>query len=439
MADQTTRFHLTRLTQATDSLGLEDYKFGTADRRTIDHLLRLALEDHIHDEATSPDELVQGAPLLNTDTEGGIMPASTRYFYRFSLIDPSGHETISSQVSSTITAGEVPPPLAPTVSLGPSASMTGGRYSFKVSAYTNTDATDETTMSPSVEIDVPVSGAVVVAMPSIPSGALGFNVYRRGPQDDRYYYVATTTDPTVTTGVATPTRSRPGPVKNTTHRSSQVSITLPFNPPTGYGWRIYRTANPMTWAGSLLTTIPIAASNLTFVDLGNSTIAGSPARTSPVVGSPTKILLTDAAEIEGILPPGMHATAEEVDFTFDGLLTTGATQPITWINEWERSLLLGYSATLGRDSVPAAQQVRADIKFFALGYGWVNVFAAYIPIGQQGTGYTPLTPWNVPQGTMFRLDVYQDGGGATPTDRDLTVTLKMLVLHGSATNSGTWT
>lgn len=432
--DKTTRFKLTRLTRATDKVSAEDFKFGVADRHTIDRILHLALEGHHHSGVQSPDTLVSGQPLLNVQRIGGGMPAGAVYYYRYTLVDLYGHESGGSQVGVAQTSTQVTPPAGPPIlELDVTGLLTGGRYSYQVTAYTIATS-NETTPSLAAELSVTPLRQVALAMPPLPSGATGFNVYRRGPQDDRYYYVASTTSTTAVDNSAVPDRNRPAPTVNTTNRNGSVTVDLPIDLPVNYGWNIYRTSDPSNWSGTLLAN---RHNDDSYLDTGIATTAGSPNANPGAVGSPTKILLTNHAEVEGILPPGCVSATQDVNFDFDGTLFI-SDGPWYWLNEWDDCIILSTEAHLGRGSVPASTDVVVDVEYFLPGgAGWTQLWEHTIPVGDNGVGPGTLN-YHATFGEMFRIRVTQAGGGATPTDHDLTVTLKLLTRHGTALNSGTW-
>ena len=69
---------------------------------------------------------------------------------------------------------------------------------------------------------------ITITMPSLPTGATGFNIYRKGPGNPRYYYLASTTGSSyVDDGSTALTTSRTTPNNNRTFNTNKVIVTYP--------------------------------------------------------------------------------------------------------------------------------------------------------------------------------------------------------------------
>lgn len=309
MTDYTDRYKLLRLTE--DDLSVDSFKFSDADRVLMDTLFYLGVEGHHHTGGAASGTAPDTAPNLTLDTTTGSIPASTRVYYKFTYVDGSGIETSPSPESYVDTPSLINEPAAPTLLTSTTGgSLQPGNYFYALSAY-QTYTTVETAAENSAYISVPYltsTNTITIDLPILPSGATGFNVYRRGPQNTGYRYLTSVdlnvaTPPTtfVDNGSYTEDQDRPLPTTNGTTSFNSVEVAIPGATPSlplGYSWRIYRTYVSGDYTNSLLTT----STSLTYTDLGAATSVGQPPSAGTSVGSPSKILLTNAAEVQGTLP-----------------------------------------------------------------------------------------------------------------------------------------
>lgn len=446
MTSATDRFKLTVFDDPNDQLDAQNYRFAGSDRVLLDRLLRYAVEAHVH-TGTTVSVAAPASPELYIDQENGTLPANSTIYYRYSLIDARGQESLAS-ASAAVTlpapasAPQFPPRLAQATGV-----LEGGEYLYAVSACTYSTS-QETLVGPTVAGTLNGFGGWNLTLPPLPSGAQFFNIYRKGPLEDELTFLATTPADAVTyidTGATNTNPLRLVPRANTTFSSNRVRIVLPNPTPTGsWTWKVYRTFDPSNWDLSLLDWLS-GTTTTEYYDDGRPTRAGYPPASSAAVGGAPRIRW--ATETEGIAPPGLATPTRMINFSFNEVTAGPGTW--AWVNEYDRVELVSVRATLGRGSVPAATAVQVGLDRDINGT-WTPVTAPFnlqptvctVPVGQSVgaavnlTGSWP-TAW-ILRGDRIRPHIWQTGGGPEPTDYDLTVVVTMRVQHGSTTESYTW-
>lgn len=459
MAGSTDHYGLTTL-GAGDQLSENDYAFTRADRERIDNLLFLGVEGHRHTGAATGVTEPDTAPTLEIDSLSGAIPSGTRVYYKYTYVDVAGTESAPSPEAFIDTPASVDAPTAPVVEYATTGgTLLGGAYYYALSAYTGTNISETRAPAPAY-LTVPTTTAtntVTLTLPALPSGADGFNVYRRAPGNSTYHHldsvdmtVATPPTEYVDDGSVTADCDRPLPAANTTNSQNNITITLPGATPAvpdGYTWKIYRTYVNGDYSNSLVTH-RVETEEETYGDIipyytdqGASTQPGSPPAATVAIGAPEQIELTDAAEVQGVLPMANVTFPYAVHFQVAGPLSVLEGAGI-WTCEFPYAEIVAVRAALGRDSTPSSQPVIVDV---IKGTGTATpVYSSIFPssdkprveTGQQvGARYTP-DDVVVEQGDVLTVDINQTGGGATPTDRDLVVTIS-LILHGYPTDSFT--
>lgn len=433
MAERTTNYDLNTL-GAGERLSDDGYKILGADRLLIDRLLQLGAEGHRH----SGDATVLAAPTLGPALAlgtGGTLPAGVRAHYAYTLIDADGMETAASPAAFIDTPPPVAAPGKPTlVAATTGGTLPPGTYYYLLSAYTSAN-TSETEAGPAATVSVPVgtsTNAITVTMPALPAGATGWNVYRLKPGGSRFLYLRSVVPPTtsfVDDGSLAEDCDRTEPATNTTLSSNKVTVTIPAPPAGTSAWKLYRTFVAESWGSSLLTTTAGTAI-LTYQDTGAATVAGAPPDSDQAVASPSKIALTNAAEIDGRAPLGsVSAFPVDQPFEFTGLVVvhqgTG-----TWVFPYPKGTIKGVRAVLGRGYTPAATPVIVDVNVSPVAanppaYASIFQLAAdrpQVPVGAQwGASVVPTALAELVAGDAMTVDIDQAGGGATPSDYDLTV------------------
>lgn len=439
-----------------DTFQADGYKYTYADRQTIDNLLWLGAEGHKHTgEAGSIVEPDTG-PLLTLSTTGGTIPAGTRVYYKYTYVNSRGEESIASPESYVDTPSPIAEPSAPTLSYSTTGGvLSGGNYFYVLSAYVNASISESKALNPAF-ISIPattVTNVVELTFPSLPSGATGYNIYRRAPGQAKYYFLASVdlnvaTPPTtyVDDGSVEEDCDRGLPRFNTTNATNSITIELPDPLETGYTWRIYRTYVTGAWASSFLVHVVEYIGEATptitaeYLDVGISTSEGTFPLTSLLVGNPSKVLLTDGAEVQGSLPLGAIAFPQVVSFHFSGELHVAQGSGV-WVCEFPAAEIVCCRASLGRGSAPASTPVIVDVNkgpasptpSFSTIYT-TQANRPTVPVGDMIGSRTTPNVTSLVRGDALTVDIDQVGGGATPTDRDLTVTI-VVIAHGYPTTS----
>lgn len=441
MTDRSKRFGFTLFNQVNDALDFEDYKFTDADVRMDDAILAYAVEHHRHDGVdvlTTPP----APPAVQVRSSGGAIPAGATVYYRYAWIDSRGQATLASEMAVAHIPAQIPPPLQPPViQVTTDGAQMAGRYTYLLSAYTGT-SDQETTVGRSVSTLVPLAGQVTLVLPSPPSGADGFNIYRQGPIDPVPLFVDSVTIDEATwadSGVEGNVH-RGVPSTNTTNSKCSVQVT--FGAPDSSA-RVYRSYDPTDWSGSLLEW----TTSSSIIDGGYQTSPGSPPTTSAATGSAPPIDLSDMAEATGEPPPGLNVVMQEVTFTFDGLVEPGYGGWV-WVCEYDEAEVVTMRARLGRGSVPAEQNLVVGLQRWDGEGAWVDVSGSAVIFPDNEVGYasdiSPGSQFATPnpciyaRGDQMRAVVLQSGGGAAPTDRDLVISVGVMTRTGSETETYIW-
>lgn len=437
---ETPRYHFTTM-GAGDAFSANGYKYTDADRRLLEVLAYLGAEGHHHDGAAG-DSSTPVAPVLTLDATAGTIPGGARVYYKVTLVDPNGLESAGSPESFVDTPAALAPPAAPSLAVVSTGGtlQPGTRY-YALSAYypLSTQETTAPNIAP-VQIFSGATNQVRVTRPTLPVGATGWNIYRREPGEIDYFYV-TTQLAAVTSwlddGSSASACDRRRPQANGTNATNSVEVCLggatPVLPGAGWTWKVYRTYANASYVNSFLhhvveeTFEGSGINAICHIDTGFATMAGQPPASAPAIGSPSKVLLTGGAEVEGCLPyANVAGFPFAVTFEFAGAVTVHDGTKV-WVCEFPTYTILGVRANLGRGSVPAAQAVVGDVKKWT-GSAWASIFTTtpnrpQVAVGATiGTRKVPQSPALV-LGDAIVADVLQAGAGATPTDSDLAITV----------------
>lgn len=457
MPDATSRWGLSIMGPG-DTLAADGYKFSDADIHLLDRLLLYAAEQHHHTGETGYDTTPTVAPALSLLPTSGAFPSASRLYYRYTIVDDLRNESAPSPISSIDTPAAVATPGAPSPNYMTGAgSLLPGNYHYVVSAYKGTN-TQETKALNSATITIPGSSTnnqVTLILPSLPYGADGLNIYRRTMSGMHYLYLASVAAPVtgdiwVDDGTIEGDCDRGLPATNRTSNTAAIKVTYPSDTtglPDGWAWRLYRSTSPLDWSRSFLIDLTPMGVPLTtptdFTDVGGGTETGGPPTVAQVINAPSKIKLTDAAEVEGELPPGTVVTPHTITFTAPGPVTVGPGTHV-WVCDYDQADIVGCRAYLGVDSTPEVDDVIVDVNLLRPGVEgtWVSAYddgvdRPTVPVGQNVGDPTVPLHQHLVAGDAVSVDVDQAGGGAG-TDQNLTVNVLLVVKYGSETDSYDW-
>ena len=455
----TSNYGLKKL-EAGDSLSEDSYQFTNKDRDVIDRLLKLGAETHVHDGATNGTDDPFLPPELELDTTSGNIPAGVTVRYKFSWVDADGAESAASAEATISTPAAVSAPVAPTLATATTGgTLLPGNYFYVLTSYTGAN-TSESRAGVRNFLTVPVgtsTNTITLTLPATPSGAEGFNVYRRGPGEAAYSYVASidltvATPPTtyLDNGSTAPNCNRTPPATSQTNATNNITIGIPAATPVvpaGLTWKIYRTYTASDYSNSFLVNVVEETSEgsgvivTEYVDTGASVSAGQPLSSSQFTTNPSAINL--ATETSGAIPMGrVDAFPYMVEFEWDGILSTD-TGLMPWVCPFATAEIISVRAWTKYNSLPVVNSIIVDVNLaqdsatptkttIFTTQGNRPTIAAGEQIGD------PAVPDVVALtvGDALYADIDQVGGGATPLDDGLVVQVYMFA-YGFPTT--TWT
>lgn len=448
MTGRTNRYGLTTLGQG-DVMAADGYKFGVLDREAIDWLLAQGAEAHHHNAQSVGLAAPAAALNLALQSTGGALPPGTRIYYKFTWVQ-GGLESTASPEAYIDTPAVVVTPGSPTiVGASSTGTLSPGTYYYVVTAYKSANTLETLASNPNF---VALTGTTsqnkaTLTMPSLPSGATGFNIYVRKPGQSKYFYQGSTTGSTfVHDGSTAQDCDRSTPTRNATNSSNSVIVSMPGATPSvpgGVTWRLYRTYSPGNYIRSLLhdvvETVTEGSSVVTptYTDIGLSTTNGNPPTVSLTVTNPSKINLAtetqgslDATQITGI-PVFLH-------LRLPGLVTVG--QSVQWLNNYGAAAIIEVEKidlSLRHGTAPASQAVIVDLfrGSTSLSPVYTDLFASTpsgrprIAVGDERSAISGSSlGFTVSEGQTLSFRVAQAGGGATPGDYDLTISVWLKVV-----------
>lgn len=435
MAGRTDHYGLATIVSG-ESFATDGYKYTNADRQTIDGLLHLGAEGHRH--TGLPSTLVEPTllPTLSLVSTGGSIPGGTRVYYKYTYVSSRGEETAASPEAFIDTPAAVAEPSAPTLSHSSTGgTLRGGNYYYVLSEYVGADISESLALNPSfLSVATTTStNRITLTLPSI-GGGDGWNIYRRKPGQTKYFWLdsfSSSTTQFVDSGAIAEDCDRSLPTRNTTNSTNAITATLPGALPAGSTWKLYRTYTSGYWSNSLLHWVVEGSPNVfvTYEDVGQSPTTGTFPTSTLAIGSPSKIDLTNNAEVTGTLP--MAAFPYIATFRVSGTLSVLQSQEI-WVNEFPAAEIISCRIDLGRDSTAVATPVIVDVnKFTGATPSWTTIFTTQanrprVAVGNR-TGVAVAPNINtLARGDALSFDIDQAGGSATPDDADLLVTISMI-------------
>lgn len=275
-----------RTTGPGEDLFGDNFRQTLVDPQRLDAILE-QLREHRHDGSEYTADDIDVELDLEVYDNGGALDPATDYYYRFTLINPSGLASPPSEEVMARTPDPILEPDAPSLTHNSTGgNMLSGTYLYAVSAYAG-DTNNETRLGPAVQIRIPVgttTNSVSMEMPDLPEGALGFNVYRQSPGSTTFYWVGTSTPLGFSDTSATVSTDRQAPLSNVTGNDSAIRVSLPddFTLQPGYTWKIYRTSRVGLWQNTFVHHVVEETSEGsgvitdTFLDTSPFTQTGSP-------------------------------------------------------------------------------------------------------------------------------------------------------------------
>lgn len=460
MGERTPRFDFSTLGPG-DALQDDSFKFSNQDIQLLDRLLQYGLADHHH----TAQPAGAGDPSLPLTTSqansGGTIPAGIRYYYQYTYVDANDSETAAAPAVFVETAPPVGDPGAPALVWDPAGGiLPPGSYTYVLSAYKSATTLETRAANPAYKLlnGSTTTSSITLTMPSLPSGATGWNIYRKKPGSPRFYFLAQTTGSSyVDDGTVSEDPTRSIPTANTTNSDNVIHLTLPGATPSlpapFVSWKIYRTDVVDNWSASLLHHVVEETSpgsgviQATYEDIGQATILGTPPSKSQRFGSPPKVTLTDASDVQGFLPPGRNVVPTVLaTFTVSGLVSV-TPGTFIWVCPYDEAQIAFVRAYLGVNAAPTAQPVIVDVnKYYAsmATPGWTTIFTNQanrpkVLVGDWLGATTVPNILSLVAGDALSVDVDQAGGGATPGDYNLVVDIVGYAKSGSETTSYVWT
>lgn len=416
MASFTQHFGLQRLRAGLDTFSTNGSKYTDEDRVIIDRLLFLALSGHHHDGVVPDDVNPTDPPELALDIGGGL-PAGERIYYVYTLVDANGAETAPSPEAWVDTPAPVNSPEAPALARASTGgTLMPGAYFYGLSAYTGSNTLDTRVMNYG-QISIPAgtnTNKITILLPDLPSGADGFNIYRRKPGNAEYFYLDSVdmggTPPTeyVDDGGEEEDCDRRPSTSNATNSDNSVIVQYPGATPAipeGYTWKVYRSYTSGVFYNALLQWVVEETEEASgiivteIIDVGQGTQPGNPPAASQIVESPSKVNL--GTETEGTLPPHrINGFPILIEFSLPGV-TTVAEGPEIWISPYPALIIkeirvnAGWDEADGEFAWPESASVNLSVMKSSDGVTWADItnddplsMSPFIPI----TNTTPNAP-----------------------------------------------
>jgi hypothetical protein len=267
----TDHFGLTRVGEG-EQLSKNGFAALDLDRVTVDDML-YALSLHTHSaepRLASP----AGAPALIGRPTGGTLPPNVTLYYRISYLDKWGLETAGSSEASITTSGAINSPSA----IAGTIETSGGTLTSGLYAYVATFATPsggETVPGPRTEVRIE-SGSTNrtrLVLPDLAPGSAFVRIYRSRPGQTQYYFLfETDANNFYDDGSLTEDTTVTIPGFNSTNSANSVEVTVPGGllPPGVFGWKLYRSVTPSTYAGFNLVHVVVEGTTETSNDIRTS-------------------------------------------------------------------------------------------------------------------------------------------------------------------------
>lgn len=397
----TTPLGLTKLLPG-ESLASNQYGFTTGNIDKIDRYLRL-LMTHRHNNTfvASP---VPGPPdVAETTSEGRLRPGVT-YYYRVAEVSEDMELESPAGPSSwvTISAGLTAPTLTndDITSEATGGTLPPGIYQYAFTVYADFHTYDTDSPGP-ISVDLsPMLGdehSVTVSLPPLPSGASGWNVYRRAPGEGEFYLLETLVggpESFVDDGSMMPS-GRILPTRNESAWNRSVTVTKPDD--IAGDWVVYRSTRDDDWTASKVASM--LASDDSFLDDGSPTTFEAPYDGFLDYQNPSWISHDELMHVPHI-----------VTFTSDGPAGVG---PLgEWVCPFEAASVAGLTAYLDQGVTPGSQDLMIALESWnPFTEEWEVATGVAVLAGESQGSTTSITPLGIDpmNGDRLRLNVVQVG------------------------------
>lgn len=375
-----------------------DYEFTYTNMDLLDRLLQFMMNHH-HDGVEGDDVSPPSPPTITEDPTEGLLRAGTTYYYRVSVVGDDGVESQASLSSWVTISGGIDQPDIPTVNVVTTGGdLPSGVYQYAVTCWVDTWTKDTTAVPITVDL-ASIDGdsqQVELTMPTLPSGADGYNIYRRFPGSTLFTWQATLTgtqvDPWVNDTLTDPGTYRTLPTTDLTAYRKSVEVERPSG---ATSWRIYRSTDDDVWQGSYLSD----ATSSTFLDGGSGTSFGAPPPAFLPYHNPDPLV---PSEIVAFPQTVAHRTA--------GAATVGTL--LEWTNPFDPAVIAGVSVSLDAGTTPNTQDLTFDVdRWNGATWDTLGSFALGMADGFDSWDSSTFTDVDLAEGDQLRVNVTQVGDG----------------------------
>jgi hypothetical protein len=295
MSGRTSRFGFSKFGGTVTGTIIDDgQKYTSIDRDTLDRLLA-AIELHDHHLGAVTSAPATG-PDLTLVPSGGALRGGYTYYYRFSVVDADGNESIASPEVSQVTPALLAKPGLPQLNQPdpvPVGTLGAGIYYYALTAIRGAE---ESVLGPAIVVSLAAGTTSVQLLLPDYGLAESFQVWRMASTDRGYTRVEVINDPetdfiddgTVPADPCAVDPSNAPPTYNTGVSSNAIDVDLPVGTVLGatdIGWRIYRSTRsgvyPTASLVALVTELndemdPDSGIVRSYTDIGNPLQNGLP-------------------------------------------------------------------------------------------------------------------------------------------------------------------
>ena len=306
-----------------------------------DRIMYSAAIGHTHNGAAALQNPT-GTIVVTTSSSGGYLGGGLTYYFAVTYVDALTRETAASTVVSVTTAATISAPATPTIDddatptdieQSTPTGLSGGDYWYKLSYL---KAGGESLPSSPVYVQIPTDALYQCtihfdSLTTVGNGADTIRVYRKIGSSGSWVKIAditnTATNSWTDDNTAVPSCDTNPKTVSTINSFNSITIDWSALDYTNAEYvKIYATTTEGIYTeNSLVATVTMndATPVTSYVWTGSARAAGKPPEISNCYGNPTKINLTNAAEIQGYLPWANLPS----DFTWQQSVATYASLP----------------------------------------------------------------------------------------------------------------